>query len=144
MFRRLCGALGIPALADEPGLGSDPERVAQRAKVNEAVSAALATHTTAHWTDRLIEAGVPCGPIYAVDAMFADPQVQHLGMARPMAHPQLGDIALVSSPVNFSHHPRPSSPLQAAPEQGEHTDAILHGLGYSAAQIQDLRSRQVI
>jgi crotonobetainyl-CoA:carnitine CoA-transferase CaiB-like acyl-CoA transferase len=144
MWRRLCEALEVPHLVDEPGFGSDPERVQNRARVNAAIGAAFKTRSTADWTERLLKAGVPCGPIYTVDHMFEDPQVRHLGMARPMQHPELGTIEVVGLPMQFSRHPRDSGPLVPAPHQGDHTDAILGGLGYSAEQIAALRSQFVV
>jgi crotonobetainyl-CoA:carnitine CoA-transferase CaiB-like acyl-CoA transferase len=144
MFKRLCHALEVPHLVDEPGFGSDPERVQNRARVNAAVSAAFSQRSTAEWMERLRQAGVPCGPIYKVDQMFADPQVQHLGIARTMPHPQLGDIQVVGLPMNFSRHPRQDGPLSAAPHQGDQTDTILAGLGYDPARIADLRARCVV
>ena len=92
----------------------------------------------------LLKAGVPCGPIYAVDEMFKDPQVRHLGMALPMQHPDLGPIQVVGLPMQFSHHPRAQGPMRAAPEQGADTDAILAGLGYSPERIAQLRARYVV
>ena len=74
--------------------------------------------TTADWTERLLKAGVPCGPIHTIDRMFDDPQVQHLGMARPMQHPELGEIAVVGLPMQFSRHPRSEGPLEPAPAAG--------------------------
>lgn len=144
MFKRLCQALEVPELIDEPGFGSDPERVQNRARVNAAVGAAFKKRSTADWTERLLKAGVPCGPIYKVDQMFADPQVQHLGIARTMQHPELGDIQVVGLPMNFSRYPRAQGPLTAAPHQGDQTDSILGGLGYSAEQIADMRARYVV
>jgi crotonobetainyl-CoA:carnitine CoA-transferase CaiB-like acyl-CoA transferase len=143
MWTRLCAALDAPHLVDEPGFGTDPERVANRARVNAAVGAIFATRSTAAWTERLLRAGVPCGPIHRVDQVFADPQVRHLGIAWPMQHPDLGDVALVGPPVRFSAHPR-SSPPRPAPAQGQHTDAILHELGYSAGEIAALRADVVV
>lgn len=144
MFKRLCVALDVPELVDEPGFGSDPERVQNRARVNAAVEAAFKQRTTAAWTERLLQAGVPCGPIYSVDQMFADPQVRHLGMARTMQHPEMGAIQVVGLPMQFSRFPREEGPLTAAPHQGDQTEAILSGLGYSAQQIADLRTRFVV
>jgi crotonobetainyl-CoA:carnitine CoA-transferase CaiB-like acyl-CoA transferase len=143
MWTRLCAALDAPQLVDEPGFGSDPERVANRARVNAAVGAILATRSTADWTERLLRAGVPCGPIHRVDQVFADPQVQHLGIAWPMQHPDLGNVALVGPPMRFSAHPR-TAPPGPAPAQGEHTDAILHELGYSDGDIAALRADVVV
>ncbi|GAB3354466.1 MULTISPECIES: CaiB/BaiF CoA transferase family protein [Giesbergeria] len=144
MFRRLCQALEMPDLVDEPGMGSDPERVRNRGRVNAAIGAAFKLRTTADWTQRLLQAGVPCGPIYTVDRMFADPQVQHLGMARTMHHPELGDIEVVALPMQFSRHPRNDGPLQPAPYQGDQTEQILGGLGYSTEQIAALRAQFVV
>ena len=143
MWVRLCQAIGRPALVDEPGFGSDPERVANRDRVNEAIGAALRERTTAEWTERLLKAGVPCGPIHAVDQVFDDPQVRHLGIRWPMQHPELGDIALVGQPMRLSRHPR-TAPAKPAPQQGHDTDAILQELGYSDSRIAELRAATVV
>jgi crotonobetainyl-CoA:carnitine CoA-transferase CaiB-like acyl-CoA transferase len=127
-----------------PGFGSDAERVQQRDRVNEEVGRRLKARTTAAWTDKLLAAGVPCGPIHTIDRVFADPQVKHLGMARPMRHPELGLIEVVGLPMQFSAHPREATPLAPAPDQGQHTDAILHGLGYSPDRIAQLRESLVV
>ncbi|KWR87557.1 CaiB/BaiF CoA transferase family protein [Cupriavidus sp. IDO] len=143
MWKRLCEALEVPHLVDEPGMGSDPERVRNRDRVNAAIEAALRTRTTAEWTERLLKAGVPCGPIHRVDQVFADPQVKHLGVAWPMQHAELGDVALVGQPMRLSRYPR-EQPPQPAPEQGANTDDILHELGYSAAQVGELRAAYIV
>jgi crotonobetainyl-CoA:carnitine CoA-transferase CaiB-like acyl-CoA transferase len=143
MWVRLCEALGLQELVGEPGLGSDPERVANRERVNAAVGAVLLTGTTAQWTERLLKAGVPCGPIHTIDHVFADPQVQHLGIRWPMQHPQLGDISLVGQPMRLSRHPRQPE-AKPAPQQGDDTDAILRELGYSNERIAELRAATVV
>jgi crotonobetainyl-CoA:carnitine CoA-transferase CaiB-like acyl-CoA transferase len=143
MWTRLCEALDAPQLAKEPGFGSDPERVDNRDRVNAAVGAIFATRSTAEWTERLLKAGVPCGPIHRVDQVFEDAQVRHLGMAWPMPHPELGDVALVATPFRMSAHPR-TEPPRPAPLQGEHTDAILRDLGYSDERIAALRTRFIV
>lgn len=144
MFKRLCVALEIPELIDQPGFGSDPERVQNRARVNAAVGAAFLQRSTAEWTEILLKAGVPCGPIYTVDRMFEDPQVKHLGIARTLQHPDLGEIEVVGLPMNFSRYPRQDGPLTAAPAQGDQTGQILAELGYSPERIAELRSRCVV
>ena len=144
MFKRLCVALEIPVLIDQPGFGSDPERVRNRERVNAAVGTAFRQRSTAEWTEILLKAGVPCGPIYTVDRMFEDQQVRHLGIARTLQHPELGDIEVVGLPMNFSRYPRQDGPLKAAPAQGDQTGQILGELGYSAERIAELRSRCVV
>jgi crotonobetainyl-CoA:carnitine CoA-transferase CaiB-like acyl-CoA transferase len=144
MWKRLCEALDAPHLVDEPGFGSDPERVRNRERVNAEVGGRLKLHTTAYWTDRLLGAGVPCGPIHTVDHVFEDAQVRHLGIARPMHHPELGDIRLVGLPMQFSRHPRAQIALEPAPAQGADTDSILHELGYGPERVAQLRERFVV
>jgi crotonobetainyl-CoA:carnitine CoA-transferase CaiB-like acyl-CoA transferase len=81
---------------------------------------------------------VPCGPINTIDQTFADPQVQHLGIAKPVTHPKLGPQKVVGQPIHISGYPQPEA-LNPTPDQGEHTDAVLQELGYDAAAIARLR-----
>ena len=143
MWTRLCEALELQHLVSEPGLGSDPERVANRARVNAAVGEVFKQRTTAEWTERLLKAGVPCGPIHTIDKVFADPQVEHLGIRWPMKHPQLGDISLVGQPMSLSRYPREGE-AKPAPQQGDDTEAILQELGYSQQRIAELRAAFVV
>jgi crotonobetainyl-CoA:carnitine CoA-transferase CaiB-like acyl-CoA transferase len=143
MWTRLCQALDAPELVEEPGFGSDPERVRHRDRVNQAVGRRFATRTTAEWTERLLAAGVPCGPIHAIDQVFDDPQVQHLGLRWPVALPGRPDAALVRPPFRLSRHP-PDQPPAPAPQQGGHTDEILRGLGYGDERIAALRAQCIV
>ena len=143
MWTRLCEALDLKHLLSEVGLGSDPERVANRARVNAAVGAVFKQRTTADWTKRLLKAGVPCGPIHTIDKVFADPQVEHLGIRWPMKHPQLGDIALVGQPMSLSRYPRDGE-AKPAPQQGDDTEVILRELGYSPQRVAELRAAFVV
>jgi crotonobetainyl-CoA:carnitine CoA-transferase CaiB-like acyl-CoA transferase len=143
MWTRLCEALELKHLVSEPGLGSDPERVAHRDRVNAAVGGVLKQRTTAEWTERLLKAGVPCGPIHTIDKVFADPQVEHLGIRWPMQHPELGDISLVGQPMSLSRYPREGE-AKPAPQQGDDTESILGELGYSQQRIAELRAAFVV
>ena len=98
---------------------------------------------SAYWVELMNEVGVPCGPIYTIDQTFADPQVQHLEMARPIDHPKLGPLKAVGQAINMTRTPEPEK-LRPTPGLGEHTDAVLHEIGYSDAKIADLRARQVV
>ena len=89
------------------------------------------------------KAGVPCGPINDIKAVFDEPQTRHLGIARTIHHPVLGDIKAVGQPINLTDNPQPEA-LGPTPSLGQHTDSILAGLGFDSARIADLRARGVI
>ena len=80
LLERFCTAIGLPDLPRDPRFDTGRKRSANRAELNEIVSARLRERTTAEWVRVLNDAGVPCGPVYAMDEVFADPQVVHLGM----------------------------------------------------------------
>jgi crotonobetainyl-CoA:carnitine CoA-transferase CaiB-like acyl-CoA transferase len=98
--------------------------------------------TTAYWVEHLESVGVPCGPIYTIDQMFADPQVQHLGMSMAIEHSQPGATRLVASPLNFEGTRKTiRTPTEIA---GTHTEEVLRSLGYESDQIEQMRGSGAI
>jgi formyl-CoA transferase len=142
LFERLCGALEMPDVAKHPDYSGHN----QRAKNRVALSAEIARRTTkkasAEWIEILNKAGVPCGPIYTIDKMFADPQVQSLGMGKPLVHPKLGRQDVVGQGVNLSR--TPAQYRRYAPDLGEDTREVLQEFGFDAAAIEDLKQRGVV
>ena len=143
LWERLCHALGLPELLDEPDYETGVLRSENRAPLNARIAAVTPSRTSAEWIAILNEAGVPCGPINTIDKTFADPQVQSLGIARPVAHPLLGELRVVGQAINLGRTPQPAS-LAPTPELGEHTDEILGDLGFTIDAIQQLRDDAVI
>ncbi len=141
-FGRLCEALGAPELRSDPRYASDNARSANRDALNAAIEDYTAQRDSAAWVDLLNRAGVPCGPINAIDEVFADPQVKHVGIAQPVEHPSLGRLNLVGQAMTLSR--TPSSLRTATPERGEHNEAVLRELGYDDAAIASLRAKHVI
>ena len=142
MWERLCKALGAQELLAKPEYATPPLRSKNRAECNKDIAEFTRRKTSREWLDAFEKASVASGPIYKMNEVFADPQVEHLGMAVPVKHPVLGDIELVGQPFRLSR--TPSEIRSATPERGEHTDEVMHELGYSDAQIADLRRRIVI
>jgi crotonobetainyl-CoA:carnitine CoA-transferase CaiB-like acyl-CoA transferase len=142
MWRRFCSAIGLEKIVEHPDFATPAARRKNRVRVNEMIEALTARRDSATWIEKLNAAGIPCGPIYAIDQTFADPQIRHLGVAQTVDSPALGPISLVGQPVTLSR--TPSRLAAAAPEHGEHTDEVLRWIGYSAAEIADLRRRKAV
>lgn len=143
MWKRFAEALGARELIDHPEHATPSLRSQNRKALNERIGAVTKTNTSAHWIAALNEAGVPCGPINTIDRTFAEPQVQHIGIARPVRHPSLGEIRVVGQPINLSDFPQPGE-LKPTPDLGEHTDEVLSDLGYDGKAIAALKSGGVI
>jgi formyl-CoA transferase len=142
LYERLCKALGAPELFTHPDFSEYRLRSKNRIALNAEIEKHTVKRTSAEWIEHLNEAGVPCGPIYTIDKMFADPQVQTLGMAQPLVHPQLGRQEVVGQGVNLSR--TPAQMRRHAPDSGQHTREILEQFGYDAAAIEDLKKRGVV
>jgi formyl-CoA transferase len=107
------------------------------------VAEIMRRHPNDYWLKVMDKAGVPCGPINTIDKVFADPQVQHLGIATPIDHPKYGPQKVVGQPIHLSRYPQPEK-LRHTPEMGEHTDEILEALGYDKAAIGALRAKRAV
>jgi crotonobetainyl-CoA:carnitine CoA-transferase CaiB-like acyl-CoA transferase len=142
LFNRLCKALGAEQLAGDPAYSSGKARLRNRDQLNAAIETITRTRPSAEWIEILNRAGVPCGPIYRIDQVFADPQVRHIGIARAIESPDHGRRELVGQAVELSR--TPWELRTPTPEKGEHTDAVLSALGYDATAIAGLRARGAI
>jgi crotonobetainyl-CoA:carnitine CoA-transferase CaiB-like acyl-CoA transferase len=143
LWRRFCEAAGAKDLLDNPDFATVVSRAKNRDALIAHLNEIIRRHPNAYWVELLNKAGVPCGPINTIDQTFADPQVRHLGIARPIDHPKLGPQKVVGQPIHMSHYPQPEK-LRPTPEQGEHTDAVAHELGYAPDAIAVLRVRGVV
>jgi crotonobetainyl-CoA:carnitine CoA-transferase CaiB-like acyl-CoA transferase len=142
IFGRFCKALGAPQLAANPDYATDDNRSKNRKRLNADIEAITRTKTSTAWIDLLNQAGVPSGPIYKMNEVFADPQVRHLNITRRVAHKTLGEVEVIGQAVELS---RTKWQIHSAtPEHGEHTDAILRELGYDDDAITRLRSGKVV
>ena len=143
IWQRCAKVLGREDLIDNPDYKTGGDRSRNRDTLNAIIQEILEQKSSGEWVDAFNAAGVPCGPIYAINEVFEDPQVRHLGMARNVASPTLGrDIALINQPIMMSR--TPTTMASHPPDPGEQSDEILGELGLSAAEIDDLRARRVI
>ena len=137
MWKRLCKALDLVKFAKDPDFKDDNSRVKNRKKLNKLINTVLASDSSAVWIKKLNAVSVPCGPIYSIDEVFSDPQVQYGGIAQSVKHKKLGNINLVGQPVTLSR--TPSRLNTAAPEKGEHADEILKEYGYDPETIEKFK-----
>ena len=142
IWYKTCDALGHSEWKDRQSWKRPDGRLKDRPEINRLISDITRQRPSAHWVDLLNRNGVPCGPIYSIDQTFADPHVQHLGMARPVQHPRLGELSLVASPLNFSGHSKDIR--HATHDAGADTEAVLRELGYGNADIAALRSKNIV
>jgi crotonobetainyl-CoA:carnitine CoA-transferase CaiB-like acyl-CoA transferase len=121
LFRRLCGAIGRPGLAEDARFRTNGDRVVNRRALVAILSDLFATEPIAVWTTRLEAAGIPNGPIQTVDQVAADPQTAAVGMIQRW----VGETALslVGVPLSFDGVRPPFAKL--APQLGEDNAEIL-------------------
>jgi crotonobetainyl-CoA:carnitine CoA-transferase CaiB-like acyl-CoA transferase len=141
MWKRIVGVLGLEEEARDPDFANEKQRGVHRAKTNAMLQKKLETRSTAEWVAAFNAAGVPCGPVYSMDQVFADEQVKHLGLAMPVQHPALGEIHTVRAPMNLAGVDCARRPT---PERGEHTDEVLAEFGFTAAEIAALRAAKAV
>jgi formyl-CoA transferase len=142
IWERFCKCVGAEHWITDARYKTGPDRSKNRDALNAEIEAVTRTKDSAAWIEIFNKAGVPAGPIYSIDQVFADPQVKHLKMAQTVHSDAVGDIALVAQAVGLSR--TPSTFAVAPPERSEHTEEVLAEIGLSAGEIADLRKRNVI
>jgi formyl-CoA transferase len=136
-FAKFCAVAGVPGWANDPRFARNADRVRHRDTLVPMVARVVRTRGQRDWLVALEAAGVPCGPINKLDAVFADPQVIARGMRLDLPHPLAGRVPLVGPPVKLSA--TPLAPERAPPLLGEHTEVVLRErLGLDAGRIAGL------
>ncbi len=143
MWDRLCRAIAAEDLIEHPDYASAALRSKNRDALNAEIGRRLKEKPSEDWIRIFNDAGVPCGPINTIDKVFADPQVQHLGMSWSIRSDALDrDIEIVAQPIKMSR--TPASLRRPPPECGEHTDEILAEYGYGQDDIEAFHREGVV
>lgn len=142
MFKRLCDAMGADDLWNTPAYSTEESRSQNRKALNRDLSERTRLHTSAHWLEVFERGSVAAGPINRMDEVFADPQVQYLGVAQPLVHQTMGPIKVVGQPFELSR--TPSQMRSPAPIRGEHTDEVLAEAGFSADEVAQFHADGVV
>lgn len=144
-YQKFCSFAGVPELASDPRFVTNEKRVLNRKAIYEILPQITRKRTTDEWVDGLSKLGVPCGPVYTVDRVFADPQVQARGMQISMPHPLAGKgtVDLIGNPIKYS-----ATPIEyrlPPPYLGQHTEEVLKQiLDLPEAEIAQLKTAGVI
>jgi formyl-CoA transferase len=142
IWERCAEALDVPELATRPEYATGPSRLKNRDALNAEINEITAKRPTAEWVERFNTTGVPCGPIYAIDQTFGDPQVKHIGIAQKVKTKGDRPMTLVGQPFSLSR--TPSTLVAPPPDRGQHTAAVLKEFGFTAKQIAALRAADAI
>ncbi|MAA91776.1 MAG: formyl-CoA transferase [Deltaproteobacteria bacterium] len=139
---RFAETLGKPEWLENPKFIDSPSRSKNRDLLNQEIEKVTLQKTSREWVELFEKREVPCGPIYQINEVFEDPQVQHLGIAQQAESLTFGKTRLVGQPLNLTR--TPSRITRHPPGRGEHTSEILSELGLNKSEIQDLQSKNVI
>jgi crotonobetainyl-CoA:carnitine CoA-transferase CaiB-like acyl-CoA transferase len=142
IWERFAQAAGAPQWVTNPDYATGPARSKNRDALNAEISKLTEKKSTETWVTELNAAGVPCGPIYSIDQMFEDAQVQHLGIAQDVPNAEGRHIRLVGQPVTLSR--TPSKMVARPPEFGEQTDEVLAEFGFTKDEIGALKQSKVV
>lgn len=142
IWKRFCPAAGLPELGTDPRFATNKDRMANYDEMRPPIDRVFRTATSAEWIARLNAAGVANGEVRDIGQMLNDPQLEAREMVQTMMHPTIGATRVIGAPIKLSDT---AASLRAAPPVlGQHTDAVLGELGYSAADIANLREKRVI
>ncbi len=141
-WKAFCAAIARPELQDDSLYATLDLRFKNRPSLNAKLAEVFATRRSADWLQALEKAGVPAGPIYKMDEVFADPQVKHLGIAVQVPSERGEVVTLVGQPIGLSRTPAEFKRL--LPDAGADNEAILGELGFDTAAIDGLRKEHII
>jgi crotonobetainyl-CoA:carnitine CoA-transferase CaiB-like acyl-CoA transferase len=141
-WKLFCDALNRSDWLSDPALKTNPQRVEQRPRIIPEVTALFAKMTKSELIELCEKLGLPYAPIAKPEDLFTDPHLSASG--------GLADITLLNGVKTHV----PALPVEMdgrrfgtrldLPQVGEHTRELLHELGYSPSQTQDLIDRNIV
>jgi formyl-CoA transferase len=139
----LVAAAGDPPLTDDPRFVERMSRVAHYEDLRLELTARFARQPRAYWLAQLEANDVPFAPIYGIDEVQHDAQVEFMRIFREVVHPTEGPSPMIQRPVRYDGDTGAET-ATAPPVLGEHVDEVLRGLGYAPDEIAKLRADKIV
>ena len=135
-WRAFCNrGIECPSLLEDPRFVDNEARIINRQALESLLADILAKKDRDEWLRCLQAAGIPCARVNSLDEVLAHPVLQHSGQVRQLPSSR-GSMPTMDNPVRWS---TASNRLTNVPELGEHTESVLHELGYDTDQIAMLK-----
>lgn len=128
LFELLCKELGKSHLGKDARFSTNDLRSQNLASLQSEIEEVLKQHPAQIWLRRLIQAGIPSGPINDIADVAADPQLAHRHMIVPIADRDLPGFRLAGNPIKYSDA-IPMDVMPAAPHLDQHREKLLSELG---------------
>jgi formyl-CoA transferase len=137
----ICTVIGEPGWIDDEAYATPQARLLHLKPIFRRIEQWTMTKDKIEAMDILNKLDIPCGPILSMKELAHDPSLRASGAVVEVDHPERGKYLTVGNPIKMSDSP---TEVTRSPLLGEHTDEVLNQLGYSAADIADLRRQGVL
>jgi crotonobetainyl-CoA:carnitine CoA-transferase CaiB-like acyl-CoA transferase len=141
-WKAFCKCIGRDDLADHPSYATNTKRVENAAQLRSEVNAAFGRHNRDHWLSKLVEAGLPCGPVNSVGELVNDEHVLATTAITSVISQAGLEVPAVSPPIYMSE--TPPAIRKATPSLSADAHEVLRKIDFTEQAIEDLMKRSIV